>query len=263
MSALGRLLAILVLALQACAQMPQPAPVREVSADAQSTLTLSEYGSFGKSVVYLSRSQAPEARMKSLPCVVHFHGLRYRELDRDFKEMINSFRFNQSMRAAGKDFLFIAPQGAFGQSKYDLHRRFGKVSQVAALLDWVESSKQIRCDKVILSAHSAGYKVLRPLLSAPANAMMDQETWVKRWREIWLFDALYSDLSSAIENWVEVNDARFAQNVYSRQTRAHSSELPKHAQIRNTRSLISDHWELLTGGYFIEFINKSRALSAP
>lgn len=140
--------------------------------------------------------------------VVHFHGWH-----NDVAGTLRDFRLPEQFAAVGKNAVLVVPAGprrapdSFGGKLEDTDgfRRF--VAEVTATLRTRAGfpSAEFTVDRIILSGHSGGYRVIAGIL--------DRGGLVERIAEVWLFDALYGRADSFLA-WADRTGGRLL-NIYT------------------------------------------------
>jgi|GEM_PF-1997592 len=190
-------------------------------------------------------------------CLAHFHGLRFASFDGTPESTLSYFRFDQALATEAPDTLMIAPVGEHGRSNYSLARDYGSLPKLDALLSAVEQLTGQKCQRLTLSGHSAGYRVLSPLLAeAKSKPQNPRATTIGH---VFLLDALYGSDVSSFSAWVRASPAHQLYNVSrSGPTREHSLEIASVPNYHNQKSEIADHWGLVRDRYFAKFLRESR-----
>ncbi len=161
--------------------------------------------------------------------VVHFHGWR-----NDVAGTLRTFRLPEQFAASGRNAVLVVPEGprhapdSFGGKLEDPDgfKRF--VAEVAATLrargafrraDW-------SIDRIVLSGHSGGYRVIAGIL--------DRGGLSAQVAEVWLFDALYGRAESYLA-WADRSGGRLL-TVYTDRggTKAESEKLRDRLAARGT-----------------------------
>ncbi len=201
----------------------------------------------------------PRDYQPSGECIVHFHGLRMRDVeDATPKSTIEYFNFETGLNREAPTALMIAPVGDFGQYNYTLNRDYSSLTQLNSLLTSIESLAKQNCQKIELSGHSAAYRVLTPLLQELNSAKTGPRA--QSVRAIFVFDALYSSNVSPFTTWIDSDPGHYLYNVSltGSDTRSNSLLIGPSPRYSNFLSAIDDHWDLVRDQYFSQFLQQSR-----
>jgi len=171
----------------------------------------------------------PEPFIASGKCDLHFHGLRIASWDKTKRGTIDHFHFENLIPA---DTALIAPVASDGS--YDLPKAYGTGFQ--ATLKAVKSKTGIKCDRVTVSAHSAGGRVaLALVLSSP-----------KTFERLILLDATYSSNVAPFTAWLKSDSSRKLYSAARKNDGVYANASRINGATQNAVSSTQNHWDVVT-----------------
>lgn len=190
----------------------------------------------------------PDNYVPSGQLIVHFHGLLFRAEELKPYGVAEGYGFSEALTDIACDTCMVIPIGTWGRGTYSLPKDYSTVKGFNSLVDFIKEFTGESFSDISLSGHSAAYRVLTPLVQ-----MQDLE-----FQRIFMFDLLYVNLVSPFTQWLLRNKTKYIYNVSRRGegTDGNSDKITGHNYF-NTRSKISDHWQLVNF-YFREFLQKSK-----
>ena len=133
--------------------------------------------------------------------VIHFHGWRHTVIG-----TLQEYLLPEQFTASGRNAILIVPQGPYNapdSAGGKLEDSGGFQRFLTEALTVLKSNQVIAndavADKLILSGHSGGYRVMA--------AILDRGGLSSQIREVWLFDALYANSDSFL-TWADRGNAR-------------------------------------------------------
>jgi len=195
----------------------------------------------------------PKNYLPSGQVIIHFHGLRSQSWDARPDGTIGYFKFGEKLP---KNVLMVCPIGDI--SDYTLARDYYSVSVLIPLLaDIAKITGDNNFTDVALSAHSAGGRVIPPLLHHGTGKLPVSK--------VFLFDATYGfngDPRFGIPDynaWLLNPNHRLwcvSQEGTPNETRADKITKAKNSEIYSTEL---SHWNLVRDKFFGDFIKDAYA----
>jgi hypothetical protein len=152
--------------------------------------------------------------------VVHFHGWR-----NNVAGVLGQYQLIEQLMASGRNAVLVVPQGprdapdSFGGKLEDpdgFKRFMADVMQTLRQASGLKK-KDLTLGQIVLSGHSGGYEVI--------SAILDRGGLTDHVKEVWLFDALYSQ-TDKFQAWIDRQQGRFI-DIYTEHggTKARTEEL--------------------------------------